>query len=262
MSGSAAVVASDPSDLIVAAVCEQPTRFGRQVTPTASDSPSWGSAPPEAVFIAVAPPDVPRVVDAMTEGCPKATAVLLSSPAAPFERSAPADQQWFLPAEKYVQASGLTWTIVRPVGLMAATLAWRPDILSSGVVRHPYGQAAYPHVHEADVGAVAAAVMVSRAHAREKLTITGPESITPVEQVLSLGTALGRRLEFEELSPTDAAQRWRLAGWDEDSIELELALLADYVDDAPRVRDTVERFTASPGLTFDRWATDHVDDFR
>jgi len=215
-----------------------------------------------AVFLATDPPAVPSLVDALATSATQPRVVLLSSPAAPHERSLPDDQQWFLPAERSLESSGLDWVIVRPVGLMAAALSWRDDIASTGTVRHPLINAAYPHVHEDDVADVVAACLLASDHDGRKLMVTGPESVTPIEQTEALSSALGRPLVIEELSYDEARERWREAGWDEDSIELELALLSDYLDQAPQVRDTVERVTGDGGRSFREWAVDHVDDFR
>jgi hypothetical protein len=92
--------------------------------------------------------------------------------------------------------------------------------------------------------------------------VTGPESITLSEQPDALAAALGRPIAFGELMPAKAADRLRGAGWPLDAIELELMLPAEFVERAPRPRDTVERVVGRPALSFRRSAVEHADDFR
>ncbi|WP_420452001.1 NAD(P)H-binding protein [Ilumatobacter sp.] len=260
MSTTIAIASSPTHALIVDAMRQRLIEDGHEISDI-----SWPADPGQAVaavFVATDPPAVPSIVDGLAASATPPRVVLLSSPAAPHERSLTGDQQWFLPAERSLEASDLDWVIVRPVGLMAAAMSWRDDIVSTATVRHPLINAAYPHVHEDDVADVVAACLLTPDHDGQKLMVTGPESVTPIEQTAALSRALDRPLEIEELSDDEARERWRNAGWDEDSIELELALLNDYVDQAPRVRDTVQRVTGGNGRSFRKWAVDHVDDFR
>lgn len=83
-----------------------------------------GSNGISAVVLTLDPPDV---ADAVAAEQSARRLVMLSSASAPFERGAPVDQQWFLPAEQIVERSGREWTIVRPVGFMLlADFASRP----------------------------------------------------------------------------------------------------------------------------------------
>ncbi|TMR10299.1 hypothetical protein ETD86_40165 [Nonomuraea turkmeniaca] len=60
-----------------------------------------------------------------------------------------------LAVERAVAASRLEWTCLRPYGLMSNALLWAPDVRAASVVRAPHGRFCYPHVHPADVAAVA-----------------------------------------------------------------------------------------------------------
>jgi hypothetical protein len=44
--------------------------------------------------------------------------------------------------------------------------------------------------------------------------------------------------------------------------DAELMLLAEFVDRAPRPRDTVQRVVGRLAVSFTRWAAEHADDFR
>jgi uncharacterized protein YbjT (DUF2867 family) len=256
-----AVLCGDPDDPVARSVADQLAAAGADARLSVGVPGVDELGGVNAAVLAVPPPMVPAALEAgTTAGAGRV--VLLSSASAPWERTSPPEDQWFLPAEKATEACGLDWTIVRPAGYMGAALAWAADVRADGVVRHPHAAAAYPHVHEADVAAVAAVAALGPGHHGARYMVTGPESITPPEQAEALAAALGRPITFEELSPAEAAERWRAAGWPEDAIELELMLLAEFVDRAPRPRDTVQKVVGRPAPSFMRWAAEHADDFR
>ncbi|MFJ8961818.1 hypothetical protein ACIRG5_20760 [Lentzea sp. NPDC102401] len=63
------------------------------------------------------------------------------------------------------------------------------------VVREPFAYARSALVHEGDIGAVAAAVLVRGGHGGRACTLTGPEALSVPEQVAVVGSVedvLGR----------------------------------------------------------------------
>ncbi len=129
------------------------------------------------------------------------------------------------------------------------------------VVRAPYGNAAYPHIHEADVAAEAAPALLEDRHIGKKYILTGPESITQIEQVRAISQAIGREIRFEELTP-EQAQKLLSQFMPEPEIEMELMVLSESVTKPTRVRTTVEQVTGRPARTYARWAAEHAQDFR
>lgn len=160
--------------------------------------------------------------------------------------------------------AGFPWTHVMPVEFMANKLTdWADAVRTEGVVREVSDEPS-ALIHESDIGAVAAAALVSGRHVGEHLLLTGPEALTPTEQVAALAEATGRPLHFERMTPEEAAVRWRAEGLDEEMVAFKLEL-AGYraTDDTGAVPlDTVERVTGRPALTFRQWAEEHADAFR
>jgi uncharacterized protein YbjT (DUF2867 family) len=167
--------------------------------------------------------------------------------------------------ERAIEASGLEWTFLRLEVHAANALLWTIDladqIKAGDVVRGPYGQAAGAPIHEADLAAVAVVALTSGEHAGAKYRLTGPESLTHVEQVQIIGQAIGRPLRYEELSPEVARQ--------EISQRVPPPVVATLFDvwassvgkRAP-VTNTVEQVAGRPARTFAQWAADHAADFR
>ncbi|MCK2238677.1 MULTISPECIES: NmrA family NAD(P)-binding protein [unclassified Crossiella] len=169
--------------------------------------------------------------------------------------------------EQAVEAAGVEWTHVRAGEFMANTLDWAPAIRTTGVVRSPFGKIASGMVHEADIAAVAIAALTEDGHHGAKYVLTGPELITPPEQVAAIGAAIGRDLRFEAISPDQARADWLAQGYGRTFVEWMLG-----PEDAPvsesdlvgaaELTDDVERVLNRPARTYARWAADHADDFR
>ena len=187
--------------------------------------------------------------------------VVLSSASAPWEAKYHPRGLYFLLVERAVEAVGVEWTHVRPTGLMLNSLTWAETIRAEGVVRAPYGAAAYPHVHEADVAEVATAALLGDGHVGKKYIVSGPESITQIEQVRAIGAAIGREIRFEELTPEQARKLWS-PFMPEDEIDTELMILSESVDKPKKVWPTYEQVIGRPGRTYAQWAADHAYDFR
>jgi uncharacterized protein YbjT (DUF2867 family) len=206
------------------------------------------------------PPDRTVLERVGASGCGRI--VVLSSASAPWERAQPRASRHFLAWEQAVEATGLEWTHIRPVGLMAETLEWADDIRREGVVRHGFPAARYPYVHERDVAAVAVASLLDRRHAGARYLITGPAAISVEDRVRDLAEAIGRPLRLEPLTEEQTIARWRAQGYDRDTIEIELIVLRDNVTRPARPKRTVDRVLGRAALPFARWAAEHAADFR
>src|SRR6185295_10422689 len=106
--------------------------------------------------------------------------------------------------ERLIAAAGLESTIIRP-GMFASNALhwWAAQIRDGDVVRWPYGAAETAPIDERDIASVAARALYEDGHAGGDYVLTGPESLSQAEQVSVIGGAIGRRLQFEELSPED-----------------------------------------------------------
>jgi uncharacterized protein YbjT (DUF2867 family) len=191
---------------------------------------------------------------AVAAGCERV--VTMSSASAPWERPAPRESRFYLRIEEAVERCGAEWVHVRPCGLMAAALDWADEV-RAGVVRRGWGDSRYPHVDERDVADVAVAALLGRVRSGTRLTLTGPEAISPREQVRALGRALGRDVRFDELTPAQAIARYRADGWDDDSIEIERIVWEKGLTHPPKVRKTVQQTLSREPRTFAEWAVAH-----
>src|SRR5262249_8148054 len=113
--------------------------------------------------------------------------VFLSSPhqtAHPFFRQPNPLAKMHAEIERLIKASGVEWTFLRP-GMFAtnALFWWAPQIRADNIVRWPYADAPTAPIHEQDIGAVAARVLCEEGHTGNDYVLTGPESLSQLEQV-------------------------------------------------------------------------------
>jgi (4-alkanoyl-5-oxo-2,5-dihydrofuran-3-yl)methyl phosphate reductase len=168
--------------------------------------------------------------------------------------------QHHMKAEQAVRESGTDWTFLRPGAFMSNALQWAESIRTQGIARVPFGDIGLPSVDSRDIAAVAAQALISNWHAGKIYSLTGPESMTPRQQVRMIGEALGRVLGFDTI-PDDIAR--------ENMLRHMPAVIVDAIfdlnkrgHDVSTVLPTVEEVTGRAPIAFKQWAIDHIDAFR
>ncbi|WP_166347243.1 SDR family oxidoreductase [Phytoactinopolyspora limicola] len=164
--------------------------------------------------------------------------------------------------EELIEQSGVEWTFLRASGFTSNTLEWAQSIRTDGVVRAPYGAARRSLVHEADLAAVAVHALLEDHHVGRAYPLTGPEHISQVEQVRTIGEAIGRPVRWEEMS-RDAAERQYLAEWgDPEFVQAALDAWASMVENPEPLTNEIEAVTGAPARTYRQWAVEHAAAFR
>ena len=164
--------------------------------------------------------------------------------------------------ERVIQQSEVEWTFLRPGMLASNALGWwAPQIRSGDVVRWPYLAAATAPIDERDVASVAVRALLENGHAGADYVLTGPQSLTQLEQISTIGRAIGRALSVEELSPEDARRQWA-ATWPAPVVDMLLRAWDAAVGRPAFVTNSVADVTGTPARTFFDWASDHVQAFR
>jgi uncharacterized protein YbjT (DUF2867 family) len=166
------------------------------------------------------------------------------------------------PVEEALAASGLACTWIEPVDFMGNSHHWAPEIREHGRVSEPFGDSRNAVVHEADIGAVVAAVLTEDGHEGRAYSLTGPEALTPKDKLRIIGETIGRELEFAELTGQQARDRWRAMGTSTEMIDILVAWQENPPPAAYTVVHTVERLTGRPPRTFRQWAAENAEAFR
>lgn len=167
------------------------------------------------------------------------------------------------PLEQALEASAIEATYLSPVEFMSNAAMWWSEVIKAGeAIREPFGDRLSAMVHPADIGAVAAKVLVDGGYDGESLVITGPEVLTMQDKVRVLGEAVGREIEFVELTVEAAHAKWRSEGMPEGVIAFLTEALGNTPVEGRTVADTVERVVGRPPLPFTAWAAANADAFR
>ncbi|SDE56621.1 NAD(P)H-binding protein [Glycomyces harbinensis] len=167
------------------------------------------------------------------------------------------------PLERHLEASAIETTYLHPVEFMSNVLMWwAAPIKADGAIREPFGDRLSAMVHPADIGAVAAKVLLDGGYDEQFLLITGPEVVTIREKVRILSEAIGREIEFTELTVEEAHAKWRGEGMNDGVIAFLTEALGNTPEEGKTVVDTVERITGRRARGFAEWAVEHAEAFR
>ncbi len=109
--------------------------------------------------------------------------------------------------EESVKASGIAWTILRPHYYMQNLLSSAGSVASDGTLYMNMGQGRVGTIDGRDVGVFAAEVIEhADRHAGKTYTPTGPESINMASAAETLGSLLGKPVNYVALPPEAAQQ--------------------------------------------------------
>jgi uncharacterized protein YbjT (DUF2867 family) len=163
--------------------------------------------------------------------------------------------------EEVVKQSGLEWTMLRPGNFNSNTLQWADLVRAQRVVAAPFGDVALPAIDPADIAAVAAVALREPGHDGAVYTLTGPEPISPRQQVAAIGDALGEPVRFVEQSRAEARNQM-LGYMPEPVVEATLGALGAPSAAEQRVSPDVRRLLSRAPRTFAEWAARHVAAFK
>jgi uncharacterized protein YbjT (DUF2867 family) len=157
--------------------------------------------------------------------------------------------------ERLIETSGLDWTFL-PSGIFAGNVRhwWAPQIRGGDVVRWPYLGSPTAPIDERDSAAVAVHALCNAGHARAEYVLTGPQSLTQLEQVSTISQVIGRSLRVEEIPPEEAQRELHLPAF-------LLHAWAAAIGQPAFVTSTVAEITGTPARTFHDWPKDHAAEF-
>jgi len=165
---------------------------------------------------------------------------------------------WHRAGEEAIRDSGIGWTFLRPTALMSNALNWAPMIATDQVVHAPFAAGRAAVVDPADIAAVAAASLTQDGHNHRAYELTGPEPLSPTDQVAILSQVLGRDLRYAETDPADTTAQMVSYGMPEELahaiIEMFRSTLKPYNSEPTGDITTV---TSRPARSFTDWAQAH-----
>ncbi len=160
--------------------------------------------------------------------------------------------------EQAIRDSGIGWTFLRPTAYMSNALNWAGMIAADQIVHAPFAAGRAAVVDPADIAAVAAACLTHDSHNHLVYELTGPEPLSPPDQIAILSQVLGRDLRYAEADSADMLAQMVSYGMPE---ELAQAIIEQF-------RSTLEPYnseptgditavTSRPPRSFTDWAQAH-----
>jgi uncharacterized protein YbjT (DUF2867 family) len=210
-----------------------------------------------AAFLLGGFPTLPAVLDRMAEAG-VGHVVLLTSRCVVGGRADNAITAMWLESEAAVQASGIPWTCLRPSGFHSNALRWRDQLLAGDVVRSPWASAPIASIDPADIAAVAATALARPGLAGRALALSGPEPLTPGQQVAILAEVTGRPLRYEPLDDESHRRALLADGTPPEIVDAFFRFFTDGEYDDAVVVDTVAEVTGQAPRSFAAWARAQV----
>jgi uncharacterized protein YbjT (DUF2867 family) len=103
--------------------------------------------------------------------------------------------------EAALQASGITYTFLRPNLFMQGLLNFRSTIATQNTFYAAISDAPVSTIDVRDIAEVAVTALTETGHEGKIYDLTGPQALTHAEMAEHLSAALGRRITFVDISP-------------------------------------------------------------
>lgn len=114
--------------------------------------------------------------------------------------------------ERYLEASGMAWTHLRPSQFMPVYFREIPTIMSEDAFYLPMGDARLAAVDIGDVAAAAHALLHGEGHEEKGYSMTGPEALTMTEVAERISSVIGRPVRYVNIDPVEKTNRLVAAG--------------------------------------------------
>jgi uncharacterized protein YbjT (DUF2867 family) len=161
-------------------------------------------------------------------------------------------------SEFSLERSGLPGTVLRPSGFQSNVGRWSDQLATGDVVRAPWPDVPIALIDPADIAAVAAVALAEGRYPEAALELSGPQSLTPAEQVAIVAEGLERSLRYEPMPDQEARATFAQA-MPEPFVEANFRFFTDGEYDDSGVVDTVQQVTGRPAGTLAGWVAAHRD---
>lgn len=165
--------------------------------------------------------------------------------------------RWHAEAEAAVMETGIDYTILRPGRFMSNALHWAPMIRRGDQVHIPFATRPAASIDPADIAALAMAALTTGAHRNRAYQLSGPQVLTPTEELQILGDALGRRLRLIEPSVEQARAGMLASGIPPEIVDEIIAASLDS-DVGAQVLPAMPGLLGRQPNTFAQWARAHA----
>ena len=168
-------------------------------------------------------------------------------------------------AEKIIEESGIPFTFLRPNFFMQNFVNYYSNLIrSQGAFYMPAGDAKVSFVDVRDIAAVAVKSLINDNQQKGRAyNITGGEALTYVQVAEILSKAVGKKINYVNVTDQDARKGMKDMSMDEWTIKSMIELFeitrAGYVSE---ISPIVEQVTGNKPITFSQFANDYTGAFK
>lgn len=170
--------------------------------------------------------------------------------------------RWHRASEKNIEASGIAWTHIRPVGFMSNAFQWAGTIKSQGAFYQPAGNGKQALIDPKDIAAFAVKILTSDGHEGKAYDLSS-EALTMTEQAKILSDALGKPVNYVDVPEDAARQGMAQAGMPSFMVDAVLELFgiikAGY---GGGTSDTFEKVMGRKPRRFEDWVKENLAAFQ
>ena len=169
---------------------------------------------------------------------------------------------WHGAIEQHLHRSGIPAVVLQPSFFMSNLLMVADGVARTDTLYAPTGGAPVAMIDGRDVARVAAATLVDGRHVGRRLQLTGPAPITFHDIAAAISQAVGRQIEYVDLTPDQARPRFEGAGlpvWLQEHLAGVFALIRAGAFES--ATDTVQEVTGEPATDISVFARDHAPAF-
>jgi uncharacterized protein YbjT (DUF2867 family) len=167
-------------------------------------------------------------------------------------------------SEEKIEASGLTYTFLRPNGFMQNFVNYNAGtIRTQNAFYGTQGDGKVSHIDVRDIAAVVVEALSTSGHEGKAYSLTGPEALSNAQIAEKLSRVVGRAIRYVDLPQDEFKQALLSAGVPEWSVNALLDLLRFYREGgASQVDPAVEQLTGGKATSFDQFARDYRSAFQ
>lgn len=168
-------------------------------------------------------------------------------------------QQWHRQIEQHLEASGMTWTHLRPNMLMQNMRWFAQAIAQQGAFYHSVGDTKISHVDARDVAAVAVVCLSEAGHENQAYDLTGAEAVSFTQVAEYFSQALNRSIQYINVTPADLKAARLANGEPEWYLDAEAQLFDCWQAGAgAMITNTIETLLHRSPTSFSAFVQDYV----
>ncbi|MDA3625300.1 NAD(P)H-binding protein [Saccharopolyspora sp. WRP15-2] len=168
--------------------------------------------------------------------------------------------RWHAEAEAAVVSTGIDHTILRPGRFMSNALHWAPMIRRGDQVRIPFAHRPTAAIAPADIATIAVSALTTDEHRNAVHQLSGPQVLTPAQELSIIGEELGRHLQLAEPSLGETRAGLRRSGMSPEVVDAVLNRAVGS-DDGAQVLPAMPGLLGRQPTTFADWVRTHIDSF-